>query len=514
MRAFFIGANRMPVAELLTDASRALDANANPLSGATWTFYATGTTTLQSVYTTAALSVAHANPVVADAGGKFAPIYLDGSLTYRGVLRDAGGTTIQDIDPLNSTALSDLIDDLTGPGGAVLIGTVRERLTSPRTYYVRTDGSDSNTGLADSAGGAFATWGAAVAAALRIDNGGFDVTIRAGAEGGVKTWNMTSLPILGPSVGTGRLIFKGNGANTVLNCATDGFYAQGLIQVIVGNVTIISGGGYGSIVASAGSLVALDTVGPIFGNAAVAHMFVHESGGYIQALNSSYTITGNAGFAHVWAANNGTAAIEGSTVTITGTPTITAFAMATTGGYIQFNNTMSFVGSFTGKKFDIQTYGKIASSNQGVNFLPGSLAGTVGSGGSYLDTGHFAFSFIDLASTLTFGVNGHKMFDDGTAKFTLSLASAGVDQAYCNIAYGATPGLTFGNAAGRVGLSSNGNVILSGHSVTNTGTGGAGIVLPYGPASTSYANDAAAAAGGVPVGGVYRNGSALMVRVA
>lgn len=29
-----------------------------------------------------------------------------------------------------------------------------------------------------------------------------------------------------------------------------------------------------------------------------------------------------------------------------------------------------------------------------------------------------------------------------------------------------------------------------------------------------YANDAAAAAGGVPVGGIYRNGSVLMVRVA
>lgn len=31
---------------------------------------------------------------------------------------------------------------------------------------------------------------------------------------------------------------------------------------------------------------------------------------------------------------------------------------------------------------------------------------------------------------------------------------------------------------------------------------------------SDYANDAAAAAGGVPVGGVYRNGSVLQVRVA
>jgi hypothetical protein len=32
-------------------------------------------------------------------------------------------------------------------------------------------------------------------------------------------------------------------------------------------------------------------------------------------------------------------------------------------------------------------------------------------------------------------------------------------------------------------------------------------------ASASYANDAAAAAGGVPIGGFYRNGSIVMVRV-
>lgn len=33
------------------------------------------------------------------------------------------------------------------------------------------------------------------------------------------------------------------------------------------------------------------------------------------------------------------------------------------------------------------------------------------------------------------------------------------------------------------------------------------------PTAASYANDAAAAAGGVAVGGLYRNGSAVMVRV-
>lgn len=106
-------------AELLTDASRALDANANPFAGAKWYFYATGTLTPQSVYTTAALSVAHANPVVADAGGKFPPIYFDASLQYRGILEnDSGTTTIYDIDPINSGVIS----QLAAPTGGEMVG--------------------------------------------------------------------------------------------------------------------------------------------------------------------------------------------------------------------------------------------------------------------------------------------------------------------------------------------------------------------------------------------------------
>ena len=38
--------------------------------------------------------------------------------------------------------------------------------------------------------------------------------------------------------------------------------------------------------------------------------------------------------------------------------------------------------------------------------------------------------------------------------------------------------------------------------------------MPALQASTTYANDSAAATGGVPIGGVYRNGSAVQVRIA
>ena len=58
---------------------------------------------------------------------------------------------------------------------------LRERLTAPRSYYVRSDGSDSNTGLSDSSNGAFLTLQHAVNQALTLDNGPYDVTLDIGA---------------------------------------------------------------------------------------------------------------------------------------------------------------------------------------------------------------------------------------------------------------------------------------------------------------------------------------------
>lgn len=79
--------------------ARATDGSNNLLSGAGWHFYLTGTTTPAAVYTTAARTTAHSNPVVADAGGKFASIYLDPAVGYRAVLKTSGGSTVYDIDP-------------------------------------------------------------------------------------------------------------------------------------------------------------------------------------------------------------------------------------------------------------------------------------------------------------------------------------------------------------------------------------------------------------------------------
>lgn len=106
-------------AELLPMLGRATDATNALMPGAKWYFYDTGTTAPRSVFTTAELTVAHANPVVADSAGKFAPIYFDSEYLYRGVLTNASGTTtIFDIDPINS----ELASSLAAGDGTDLIG--------------------------------------------------------------------------------------------------------------------------------------------------------------------------------------------------------------------------------------------------------------------------------------------------------------------------------------------------------------------------------------------------------
>ncbi len=83
--------------------TQATDTNGNPLSGAKWRFFLTETTTPENVFSTADMSTSLGAVVTADAAGRFVPIYLDDSITYRARLETATGTVIDrlDIDPVN-----------------------------------------------------------------------------------------------------------------------------------------------------------------------------------------------------------------------------------------------------------------------------------------------------------------------------------------------------------------------------------------------------------------------------
>jgi hypothetical protein len=72
----------------------ALDANAIVVPGAKLYFYASGTSTPQAIYADEALTTPLANPVQADAAGAWPTIYLNNSLTYRVLMKDADGNTL------------------------------------------------------------------------------------------------------------------------------------------------------------------------------------------------------------------------------------------------------------------------------------------------------------------------------------------------------------------------------------------------------------------------------------
>ena len=80
-----------------------VNSGGTPHAAAEANFYATGTTTAQNTFTDSALSTPHANPVVSDSSGVFAPIYLDPGLIYKLTLTEASaGPLIYTVDPVSS----------------------------------------------------------------------------------------------------------------------------------------------------------------------------------------------------------------------------------------------------------------------------------------------------------------------------------------------------------------------------------------------------------------------------
>lgn len=72
----------------------ALNLNGDPVPGAKIYFYLYETTTLKTVYTNEALTVAHPNPVVADADGVFPTIFADITDYFTVAITDANGAPI------------------------------------------------------------------------------------------------------------------------------------------------------------------------------------------------------------------------------------------------------------------------------------------------------------------------------------------------------------------------------------------------------------------------------------
>lgn len=256
---------------------------------------------------------------------------------------------------------------------------IREKLTADRTYYVRTDGNDSNTGLANTSGGAFLTGQAALNVAATIDFNGYTVTIQFG--NGTYAGAMTIPRMVGQSLAS-KLVLRGD-PTTPSNVVFS--YSVGF------NSAIVCGAGASArvdgikftgtsntffLLARDGGL--LEFQNTEFGGSAWYQIYLTMDG--IVRPVGNYTISAGA-VAHIGLENGGrfdaTGDGGGATITLTGTPDFSGFAfLAATVGSIAVFNQPTFIGSATGPRYLVDSTSHIQTYGGGATYLPGNSAGS------------------------------------------------------------------------------------------------------------------------------------------
>ena len=254
---------------------------------------------------------------------------------------------------------------------------IRERLTANRTYYVRTDGSDSNTGLANTSGGAFLTLQKAAAViAETLDLGGFMATVSV-ADG-----TYTGGVVLPEYVGAGSVAYLGNAttpSNVVISTTSAGcFSAASAKNFTVNGFKLQTTTSGNCLMASRNAKIQFSNLE--FGVCAGNH--ISSSDGALIEAATNYTISGGAGV-HVLFVEGGFVTISGKTVTLTGTPAFSSgFCYGrNVAGFVA--NACTFSGTATGVRYSINNAASCYVAGAATTYLPGSSAGTTAAGGVY-----------------------------------------------------------------------------------------------------------------------------------
>jgi hypothetical protein len=295
-------------------------------------------------------------------------------------LSDASANGQSLISAANYAAMRALLDlevgtDFLSPAGVTAL--IREKLTANRTYYVRTDGNDANTGLVNDAAGAFLTKQKAINVVAALDISIYNVTIQVGD--GTYTGGLT---VSAPWIGSGTVSLIGN-VTTPANC---------VISVTSGNCVTVDSygrlriGGFKLQTTTSGICAAATnggnlsiTAGPMeYGVCANAHIYAERNG--VLVSNQAYTITGGA-VRHIQGLSNAYILMSGA-VTLTGTPAFSGEFVR--GERMALVESVSvYTGAATGTRYAALTGGGINAFAAGINYFPGSAAGAATSPGWY-----------------------------------------------------------------------------------------------------------------------------------
>ncbi len=252
----------------------------------------------------------------------------------------------------------------------------REKLTAARTYYVRTAGSDSNDGLANTAGGAFRTIQKAVDVAASLDLGLFDVTIRATGT------FAESVALRRLITSGGRVLIRGDASNLtgfVLSPSSGACINTGDGFTGTYDLSYVKFAGSGGAIRGAGGGGSITFSNVDFGTSSSEHIAAPQ--GCLVQATGPYQISGGA-YAHIAAYDGGQARVQNVTVTIINNPSfVVGFALGTRGGIVLIVG-VTFSGSATGKKYSADLGGGVLTFG-GADYLPGNSAGTATSPGWY-----------------------------------------------------------------------------------------------------------------------------------
>ncbi|MEW9806896.1 DUF2793 domain-containing protein [Mesorhizobium sp. ZMM04-5] len=267
---------------------------------------------------------------------------------------------------------------LAEPNQVVAMRHVRERLGANRAYYVRTDGNDANSGLVNSAGGAFLTIQRALDVVAALDMSIHNVTIQV-ADG---TYS-EGVVVSGGWLGSGSVTLQGN-VTTPANC---------VISRPSGNCTLVTNYGRLAILGfkvetgSPGLGVAAQNGGVLtiagqmnFGACGTAHIYA-ERGGVVTAA-SSYTISGSSS-CHVQALSDGYVFDVSNTITLTGGVAFSSgFVKCDRMALVEFSGN-TYSGSASGPRYSVSSGGGINTFGAGATYFPGSSGGIASAPGWY-----------------------------------------------------------------------------------------------------------------------------------
>lgn len=254
----------------------------------------------------------------------------------------------------------------------------REVLSAGRTYFVRTDGSNANNGLANTAGGAFLTIQKAIdVVSTTLDMAGYVVTVQ--VADGTYTGNIVSKPL----VGNNTLTVQGN-TTTPSNVVISVTSLNAVESFVVGIILNVNGMKLqtttsGSTMSTGGGIITFSNI--VFGVCVGFHMN-SQSFGRIVGLGN-YSITGGAQN-HMFAGSGGQISISSKTVTLTGAPNFSnSYAGLNLLGHMLYANN-TFSGTATGKRYEVSMNAALYVNGAATTYLPGDVAGTTVTGGVYV----------------------------------------------------------------------------------------------------------------------------------